>query len=310
MGQYKRRFMIYSAWNYEKEIEDLNALSKKGWQLVKGGCFSSLFEKNPNVQYRYQLDYGKIEKSGRYMEIFREQGWEYVNSTFNGWHYFRKQNDESLPEEEYEIYTDRESLQEMRGRWVKVAVICMIVIACIALMFGRNMAEHFNLPNVILFSVGVMELLLLSFGVYRIGRQKKGKVKNGKLDSLLIALFFAVLIGGKAFSLYLDANRLWLQNHSIGTYEDLSQMYELEENGDIRWITFDISYKDNYDLKLISQSEEDATISLLDSDGRVICQMRGNESEQTERMMLQKGSYKICISDCPDGVMDLEVVLQ
>ena len=99
--EYKTSYRAYAAWNYQKEIEDLNAASDQGWQLVKGGCFHSRFVKNPNLRYRYQLDYRKIEDLGRYIETFREQGWEYINSTFIGWHYFRKLYDPSAPEEEY-----------------------------------------------------------------------------------------------------------------------------------------------------------------------------------------------------------------
>jgi hypothetical protein len=47
MGKYKRKFGIYAAWNYELEVEDLNKMSEQGWQLIKGGCFSNKFKKNP-----------------------------------------------------------------------------------------------------------------------------------------------------------------------------------------------------------------------------------------------------------------------
>ena len=92
-GETKTSFKMYSAWNYQKEIEDLNKASLEGWQLKKGGGFHSTFVKNPDVCYRYQLDYGRIDDMGRYIETFREQGWEYINSTFNNWHYFRKAYD-------------------------------------------------------------------------------------------------------------------------------------------------------------------------------------------------------------------------
>lgn len=39
---YKRTFRMYSIQNYQKEIEDLNAASDQGWQLVKGGFFGIL----------------------------------------------------------------------------------------------------------------------------------------------------------------------------------------------------------------------------------------------------------------------------
>lgn len=33
----------------KKEIEDLNKKSQEGWQLVKGGCFKSIYEQNDTV---------------------------------------------------------------------------------------------------------------------------------------------------------------------------------------------------------------------------------------------------------------------
>ncbi len=96
-AHYKTSYKIYPAWNYQKEIEDLNRASEQGWQLVNGGCLHSRFVKNSDIHYRYQLDYRKVGDMGRYIETFREQGWEYVSSTFNGWHCFRKLYDPSLP---------------------------------------------------------------------------------------------------------------------------------------------------------------------------------------------------------------------
>ena len=57
MGKQKISHAAYAAWDYKKEIEDLNKKSQEGWQLVKGGCFKSIYEQNDQVCYRYQLDY-------------------------------------------------------------------------------------------------------------------------------------------------------------------------------------------------------------------------------------------------------------
>ena len=40
MKGYKRIIGMYSAWDYTREIEDLNKRSEQGWQLMKGGLFS------------------------------------------------------------------------------------------------------------------------------------------------------------------------------------------------------------------------------------------------------------------------------
>ena len=85
MGKQKISHAAYAAWDYKKEIEDLNKKSQEGWQLVKGGCFKSIYEQNDQVCYRYQLDYNTdIENKVLYLEMFEDQGWEYINSTFNG----------------------------------------------------------------------------------------------------------------------------------------------------------------------------------------------------------------------------------
>lgn len=118
----------YMAWNYDKEEKDLDRMSEQGWQLIKGGCLYSIFMKQPGIRYRYRIDYNPdvmhdpAEKR-RYLELFEEQGWEVVGNTFNGWIYLKKQFHPETPEEEYEIYTDRESLSELWKRWKKLACL-------------------------------------------------------------------------------------------------------------------------------------------------------------------------------------------
>ena len=119
-----RKFKAYAAWEYKKEEQDLNRYSKEGLQLVKGGLFSSRFIKDSDKHYIYQLDYNTgIHDMDRYIEIFADQGWEYVNSTGNGWHYFRKHYVEGMDESETRIYTDASSLQEMENRWMRLLTI-------------------------------------------------------------------------------------------------------------------------------------------------------------------------------------------
>ncbi len=139
----KRYFDVYAAWNYEKEEEALNKKSKEGWQLVKGGCFYSTFRKDTTV-YRYKIDFntkmirGSIEKE-RYIEMFAEQGWEFINTTFNGWSYFRKHYKEDLAEGEYEIYTDQESYFEMLNRWIKIGKAMQLFLIILTIAYGIGM---------------------------------------------------------------------------------------------------------------------------------------------------------------------------
>ena len=34
MKEYKRVWNVYAAWDYTREIEDLNKMSDNGWQLI------------------------------------------------------------------------------------------------------------------------------------------------------------------------------------------------------------------------------------------------------------------------------------
>lgn len=127
----KNTYKIYAAWDFDKEAEELNRMSEKGWQLVEGGCFHQKYEFDDSVIYRYQIDFNnKIQNMAHYDEVFRDAGWERVCSTFNNWHIFRKVYNPDLSDEEYEIYTDEQSRVEMLKRWRNIAVIIVIYISC------------------------------------------------------------------------------------------------------------------------------------------------------------------------------------
>ncbi len=124
---------VYGVWEYDREINDLNRLSEQGWQLEHGACFNSKFVRNEQLRYIYQLDYAPdLEDKDRYLSFFEEQGWEYINTTFNGWHYFRKPYREGMSEEETQIYTDKESLIEMQNRYLRGLVILAVVFCLLA----------------------------------------------------------------------------------------------------------------------------------------------------------------------------------
>lgn len=171
----KKSYAVYAAWDYEKEIEKLNRESQAGWQLEKGGCFHSVFYRDEEIRYVYQLDYTpQLEDKERYIELFEEMGWEYVNSTFNGWNYFRKPYREGMAQEETQIYTDRQSLYEMQSRYIRMMNIFTAVYGFLSCIMLYNAITDV--------SVGiVMELLALlimtfMFGMARfnISRKRKG----------------------------------------------------------------------------------------------------------------------------------------
>ena len=197
----KTRHRMYFAWNYDQEIEDLNQLSREGWQLTKGGCFYSKFEKNTDEVYRYQIDFNTgMDDKERYIETFKEQGWEYINSTLNGWHYFRKKYDETLPEEDYQIYVDKE---EMLDRWIKlgsvmiiafVVVIAFDVFSCIDDV-QSGLSTKNSLQRCIINTLENLSIIgLLGSGIANMRRMIDGKNKLSKLIPLLFVIFLVICI--------------------------------------------------------------------------------------------------------------------
>ena len=135
--------------NYQSTEEQLRALdqaSAEGWQLVKVGSFRIHYKKDPNVRYRYQMDYRNVDDLDRYLELFREQGWEQVCAVGSG-RYFRKRWDPSLPEEAYEIFTDPESRQQFRSRLSKGALLCCTLYALNAVLRGSSLLKNYNIPD-------------------------------------------------------------------------------------------------------------------------------------------------------------------
>lgn len=127
MAEIIKKRTCYPLWEAHDEERDLNIASKNGLQLIEGKAFSWILEKNDTVRYTYQIDYNpKAKNDPRYKEIFAEMGWEYISSTFNGWHYFKKpyQEGQQHPNGDVvkseRIYTDEESFNEMENRWQKL----------------------------------------------------------------------------------------------------------------------------------------------------------------------------------------------
>ena len=288
----KTTWRVYSAWNYEKEVEDLNRASEQGWQLVKGRSFCSTFEKNPNVRWRYQLDYGRIDDMGRYIETFREQGWEYINSTFNNWHYFRKAYDPALPEEAYEIFTDRESLREMNKSWVRMALIAIVLLAGFAVSRGIEMITRPRLPVLAQLLAFLLEIALLLRGVLIMRNPEASR--NRRHDSAILTAILAVALLGAAAAIPLTVLR-----PSFSTEQQSDAVYEpIVDN---RWMDFTVKYPDNYYLDLELEAEKPMTFAIYNEAGEAVYTCTESSFQQKDiRLRLEPGTYQYSMS-CESG---------
>ena len=295
--KYKTVFKAYFAWDYEQELEELDRLSRQGWQLVKGGCFHSRFVKNEGQRFRYQLDYRpEVEDMGRYLEIFREQGWEYVNSTYNGWRYFRKVYDPALPEEEYRIFTDRLSLGEMTRRLRNLAMVLMSVALLMAAVEGVLLVMKPRLPQLILTGTLLFEGLVMAWGAGFMDAPEKhrGKAKSG----YVIWVFLLALVLGFGSGIYLMEQRYSSGVMYLGGIGDGSVTVE-------HWGEFDIAYKDNYYLSAETSAQSPLILSIVQEETgeTVYSRELGTAGElpyialEDEQMKLERGSYRIYLSD-------------
>ena len=288
----KRSWKAYAAWDYHKEIEDLNKASEQGWQLTIGGCFSSKFVKNPDVRYRYQMDFRKVSDMGRYIETFREQGWEYVNSTFNGWHFFRKLYDPALPEAAYEIFTDRESLREMHRRWARVALISGAIVAVFALIWAVQMVLTPKLPTLVQLLLFSFEAVFLLWGGFLMRRSDVDQRRQSGIPS--IAVFLAVVFLGSAGSLTL----VGLRPHfvTVTAAESVTEPVQNES-----WAGFQVRYPDWYYLNLDIEAAEPLTFSILDEAGDTVYQATETVLHRKDiPLRLARGEYALAIS-CTSG---------
>ncbi|MBQ8038670.1 MAG: DUF2812 domain-containing protein [Lachnospiraceae bacterium] len=298
MGKYKRKFGIYAAWNYELEVEDLNKMSERGWQLIKGGCFSNKFKKNPDIQYRYQLDFQpSIEDKGRYIETFREQGWEYVCSTFNGWHYFRKLYDATKPEEEYEIFTDVSSVKEMNNRWAIVGMVCLAFLFVYLMFYLVWMITKPKLTTLFgMIYLGVIFAVMLR-GV--LVMRKSDSSKKSRLDKWLMPFFFVwgILGGIINFSL-VEARPYCSWSNWSAEYSQISADLDEATN----WLPIQVKYPDNYYLDLKIDASSPLRVSFVDEDRNVLYTAKSSEFEEENiRLWLEKGNYSLYFSDFEGG---------
>jgi hypothetical protein len=194
----------YYAWEADREERDLDEASRSGLQLVHGGCFHSRFRRDSGVVYRYRIDYRTdIPDMMDYRAAFEAQGWEYLNSTFNGWHYFRKLYDPALPESEYEIYTDRQSYAEMQNRWMRLIAVLgplCLLIGLLNIWLGFRVSSMFNM---VAGGVDVLIALLLLPGVFVAKRKREGKkgpwLPPARMILPLIMLFLILAIAGAVY---------------------------------------------------------------------------------------------------------------
>ena len=297
---------MYPAWSYQNEIEEFNGLSKQGWQLIRGGVFFNKFRKNPDVRYRYQIDYsGRVEDKGRYIETFREQGWEYIDTTFNGWSYFRKLWDPALSEDHYEIFTDQASLREMANRWIKFISALTVIVTILLIYSVVSLVLTPNLPNLLRFSVFLLETAYLTYGIVRMRNTVKGTTRAW--DRMFVAAFLATVFLGIGCATCLELLRPHFNTRSVGDYV-VAIPSEIDTAN--MWGSIDIAYTDYYYLDLSIKADSPICVTILDgSDAVVYTVTEAHADISGQKLHLQRGTYRFYFSGFEGGPLDVTLDL-
>lgn len=221
MKDTKRVFYCYAVWECEKEAARLTEYSAKGWHAETVHLFGATLRRDESVRYVYQGDRRAEIADERYFDTYRELGWEFVDSC-NRCYYFRKPYDEKAPAEEYELYSDAETIADNFRCDVRAFGILTAVYGLLTLM---NIIDAVRAPSVFHIA-GAVSMSLFTVIFLLIALSMRRRMKNGKSGLLsggammlltLLALLVALLPvrAEKVFAReYLYTNMSW------GAYEN------------------------------------------------------------------------------------------
>lgn len=172
MGDTRRVLRFYWVWEDEREEAWLSKMAAEGWHLERVIIVCYTFRRGEPRAMSYRLDYRRLRGAERpeYLALFRDAGWEYVNTMAN-WHYFRSPaEDGHLPE----IYTDRASRVEKYRR------VLGLLLPLLAMNLAFIVTQHPNQSHWYLWGIRPLQLgavILLGYAVvrilFRIGRIKR-----------------------------------------------------------------------------------------------------------------------------------------
>ena len=101
----------------------LTEMSRKGLHFKKYKSGMYYFDENSHESYIYQIDFR--EGDNDYFELYKDAGWQYVDSFIDRFHYFRtKASNLGLKK----IYSDRESVKETMLRMMNFYMMMFVLM--------------------------------------------------------------------------------------------------------------------------------------------------------------------------------------
>lgn len=285
----KTRFGVYFAWDYDREEARINSMAKDGWQLKKGGSLHHTYERS-DKNYRYKIDYNtnakfNNEEYRRYLSFFEEQGWELINSTFNGWYYFRKPYVEGSDKDEYELYTDNDSLKDMLSKWNAIArglQVCFLVLFILNLVhfiFNKWYFSSFSALGA-LFGFLFFQAGIASMKRKRIQTQSKSKRRINISYLLLLGMIISYIL---MFNTTDEYNYDYKLKYSQSINKDTEKRVE----------TMAVEKDGSYTLDIKSKGDRGIVGIQILKDTTVVYSTSGANYNIITDIELEKGEYQI-----------------
>ncbi len=290
IGRLKIKPIMFLAYDYDREENYINAMSKKGWQLVKGGLFHHTYVKS-DEEYCYKLDFNNkvhfsMDEHCRYLSFYHEQGWEHINSTINGWHYFRKKYDPKLGEEDYNIYTDDTSLQEMLGRWNKIARLMQVITIFYFLYYLFYFFQSHSF-----LALAASALMLFPFALFQIGISNMRAKRIGFKSRSTTGTFGGyLLISALLLSFCLS---FFLVNHEY-YYDKIDYTAKINQHTPDYSDTLTLKKDGTYYLDVKCKSERGIVAVHIINNGTLIFKAGGGDFHiSNKRLNLKAGDYTV-----------------
>lgn len=177
---------------FEEEEKWLECMQKQGWKFVKTDNKYYEFEKCPEEDCVYRLDF-KADglPEAEYLQLFEDCGWEFVQH-WKHWFYFRKKR--TGEKEDYSIFSDRESKIELckrvlKGRLLRRVLLPTLIAVgayCCALFLLDGASVNPAVRSVLSGLCMVLFALGLSYiSIHEIGEFKKIKKRIAELKNPL-----------------------------------------------------------------------------------------------------------------------------
>lgn len=177
----KQRF---APWHYHRERAQWEEESRSGWHLTRRTERTMEYSYDPELQYRYAVDYRTGHNEEDYLSFFLPDGWELVGSiptpferrlcvtllydlppvrphpAEGCWYIFRKKCERGLIEADYCIFSEKEELEEKRRelvhsyeRYALGALLVLLFVGLVGALAPLAMPAWCYLPYLALAAV-------------------------------------------------------------------------------------------------------------------------------------------------------------